>query len=191
MSGKVGDVMTTIYMVRHGETDLNKQKVYFGWSDVALNADGVGQCQELKKKLEGVHFDAVVTSPLKRTLLSAEIIHGMLDDLVICEELKELNFGQWEGLHYTEIERSYKAQWELWSADWVNFCIPKGESFAFFYQRVKACFLKLLDRYRNQTILIVGHAGVLKIISLIILDLPLVEYWNSSFDFGTYKVFEV
>ncbi|MBP2633770.1 MAG: putative phosphoglycerate mutase family protein [Firmicutes bacterium] len=183
--------MTTIYMVRHGETDLNKQKVYFGWSDVPLNVAGEGQCQALREKLDGIHFDAVITSPLKRTLRSAKIIHEKLENLIICEELKELNFGQWEGLHYTVIEKNYKEEWAGWSADWVNFCIPQGESFALLYQRVKACFLKLLDRYRNQTILLVGHAGVLKIISLLIMDLPLDEYWNISFEFGTYKVFAV
>lgn len=183
--------MTTIYMVRHGQTDLNQQKVYFGWSDVSLNADGERQCQTVKEKLVGIEFDAVITSPLKRTVESAMIIHGMIDDLVICEELKELNFGRWEGLHFTEIEKIYKEQWALWSVDWVNFCIPQGESFALLYQRVQACLFKLLDKYRNQTILIVGHAGVLKIISVIILKLPLMEYWSMSFEFGAYKIFEV
>lgn len=183
--------MTTIYMVRHGETDLNKQKVYFGWSDVPLNVAGEKWCQSLKEKLDGIHFDVVVTSPLKRTMRSAEIIYGNFENLVVCEEFKELNFGRWEGLHHAEIEKKYREEWDLWSADWVNFCIPEGESFAFFYQRVQDGFLKILDQYCNQTILFVGHAGVLKIISLLIRDLPLDEYWNISFELGTYKIFEV
>lgn len=183
--------MTTIYMVRHGETKLNQKKVYYGWTDEPLSPEGEEQCRKLKEKLANIHFDAVLTSPLKRTVYSAGIISGMQDNIFIYEDLKELNFGKWEQLHYLEIEKYYNEEWNCWSKDWIHFCIPDGESFKLFHDRVSCCFKKILEIHSNKTILIVGHAGTLKVISMILLGLPIKDYWKFTFEFGTYSVFEV
>ena len=184
--------MTNIYLVRHGETELNKKKVYYGWMDVPLTLQGEAQCQIVREKLKAIVFQVVITSPLIRTIHSSEIITGLTKDkLKIYPELKELNFGKWEGLHYSEIEKTYNEDWIEWTKDWQGFCIPEGESFNTFYCRIKLCFDRILDKYKGKTILIVGHQGALKIIATLILNLNVEEFWTYAFRFGTYSLFQI
>lgn len=178
-------------MMRHGETVLNQQKVYYGWTDVPLSPQGEEQCQQLKKILTTVKFDAVLASPLQRAMSSAHIVTSEQQDLCIYEDLKELNFGKWEGLHYLDIEKNDQKAWTGWCTDWINFCIPGGESFQLFYDRVRECFQKILETYPNKRILLVAHEGTLKVISLLLLKLPQQDYWNFTFEFGAYSMFEL
>lgn len=184
--------MTNIYLVRHGETELNRKKLYYGWTDVPLTLNGEAQCQLIKENLNKVSFDVIITSPLIRVIHSSEIITGLnKDQFKIYPELKELNFGKWENLHYTEIKKIYNEEWLQWAKDWQDFCIPEGESFNTFYNRVNLCFDKILEKYSGKTILIVGHQGVLKIIATLILNLKVEQYWTFNFKFGTYSLFQI
>lgn len=184
--------MINIYLVRHGETDLNRKKVYYGFTDVPLNSQGEAQCKRLKQKLINVKFDTVITSPLIRVVNSAEIITGLnKENFQIYNQLKELNFGKWEGMHYKDIEKEYPNEWNEWCKDWQNYCIPEGESFESFYERVKICFNQIQQVLKVGNVLIVGHEGVLKIIASIILNLEIENYWQFTFEFGTYSIFEI
>lgn len=184
--------MTNIYLVRHGETELNRKKVYYGWTDVPLTFQGKAQCQVIKEKLKDIIFDVVISSPLIRTIQSSEIITGLnKDEFKIYPELKELNFGKWENLHYTEIEKTYNEEWLKWAKDWQGFCMPEGESFNIFYNRIKLCFDKILEKYKDKTILIVAHQGVLKIIAILILNLKVEDFWTFTFEFGTYTHLQI
>lgn len=184
--------MTTIYMVRHGETEFNKRKVYYGWSDPLLTPEGEQQCRNVKEKLKKVNFDAIVTSTLERTICSAQIITGTKrENLDMYDELKELNFGLWEGKNYKEIEKCFNEEWICWIKDWIGFCIPEGESFDIFYKRVKTCLIKLLDIYKNKNILLVCHEGTLKIIAILLLNMQIEDYWKFTFEFGMFSKFEI
>lgn len=184
--------MTSLYLVRHGETELNKKKVYQGWTDSELTKEGILQCRVLRSKLCEEKFDAVVTSPVKRTITSAQIITGLdTEDLVLCDDFREINFGQWEGMNYKEIERIYPKEWKQWSEDWLNCVIPGGENFNMFAERVKGSLNQILKDYKDKTILIVSHEGTLKIITMLLLQLGFEHYWNFSFDFGKYSKLEI
>ena len=184
--------MTNIYLARHGETELNKKKVYYGFTDIALNSNGEAQCQVLKQKLMNVNFDIVITSPLIRTVNSAEIITGInKDEIHKYEELKELNFGKWEGMHYKEVEKQYPIEWKAWCDDWQGYSIPEGERFNDFYNRVETCFNKIKEEITGKTVLIVGHEGALKVIALQLLGLKVEDYWTITFKFGEYKHFPI
>lgn len=181
--------MMNIYLVRHGETDFNIKKVYYGFTDVPLNSQGQAQCQVLKQKLINVKFDTVIISPLIRVVNSAEIITGLnKENFHIYNQLKELNFGKWEDMHYKDIEKEYSNEWQEWCKDWENYCIPEGESFKAFYERVKLCFNKIREEIIGGNVLIVGHEGALKIIASIILNLRIEDYWRLTFEFGTYSL---
>ncbi|MGK0465144.1 alpha-ribazole phosphatase [Clostridium sp.] len=183
---------TNIYLTRHGETELNMKKVYFGWTDVPLTLQGEAQCRVVAESLNGIAFDSIITSPLIRTMQSSEIITGLnKNNFEIYPELKELNFGKWENLHYKEIEKIYNNEWLEWAKDWQGFCIPEGESFNTFYDRVKLCFNEIAEKYKGKTILIVGHQGVLKIIATLILNLKAEEFWTLTFKFGTCKLYQI
>lgn len=184
--------MTNLYVARHGETELNKKKVYQGWIESKLTEEGKKQCGELRNKLKGIAFDVVITSPLRRAVDSAEIIIGNESkELLLCNGFKELNFGQWDNMNYKDIEKSYPEEWKLWSEDWINYTIPGGENFNMFYERVKISLFEILHKYKDKTVLLVSHEGTLKVITILLLKLSLEHYWNFKFHFGSYSWFEI
>lgn len=90
-----------IYLIRHGETDWNKEKKLQGVTDIPLNAYGIELAEKTAEGLKDVPFDRIYTSPLIRAKKTAEIIRGNRPiDLVVKEELKEISFGDYEGHHY-------------------------------------------------------------------------------------------
>jgi alpha-ribazole phosphatase len=181
-----------LYLVRHGVTELNEKQVYQGWTDAGLSKTGRGQCELVKQKLSGVSFDAVVSSPLQRAISSAQLICGVdRDQIMICEAFKEIHFGRWEGLSYQEAERQYPREWRAWCADWQGYSPPQGECFTDFYERVRRGWEELTPLYSGKTVLIISHAGPLRVIASILLKMQVADYWRLSFEFGCYSRFEI
>lgn len=184
--------MTNLYIARHGETDLNKAGVYYGWSDISLTSDGRTQCENLRDKLKNIKFDAVISSPLIRAVESAEIITGFGSrDIIKYDQLKEMNFGKWENMHYKDIGVNYAEDFKQWAENWQEFCIPGGESFNNVFCRVKECLDYILLKYTGKSVIIIAHEGTLRIISLILLNMKKEDYWKFKFEFGAYSTFEI
>ena len=181
-----------IYLVRHGETDLNNSGVYYGRLDPEINEKGMRQCESLKSSLKNIDFNAVVASPLKRALKSATIISGCEDkDIIVEPQLREIDFGLWEGLHYKEVMQKYPEDWANWGQHWIDYTIPEGESFRVFYSRVENCIKNIINNNQENKILVVAHEGSLKAIALTLLNMPIEAYWNFTFEFGHFSMFEV
>lgn len=184
--------MTRLYLARHGETNLNIKKVYYGFTDVYLNKLGKIHCENIREKLSEVSFDVVVSSPLERAIQSAEIISSLnRSEIISYEGLKELNFGKWENKHFKELQAEYEVEWKLWIEDWINFSFPQGENFKALYARVKACLEEILLSYEGKNILLIGHDGTLKIITMILLNMNMEDFWRLTFEFGAYSMFEI
>ena len=184
--------MMKLYMARHGETDLNNKNVYYGWTDIKLTSNGELQCTQLKGKLKDFKFDVVISSPLERALKSAQIISGInIVNIVKMDNLKEMNFGNWEEMNYLDVKSKYSDDWQSWTDDWQGFCIPGGESFNMLYQRVKKALNEITKKYSGKSLLLVGHEGTLRIIALILLNMKSEDYWKFSFEFGKYSHFEI
>lgn len=184
--------MTRVYLVRHGETELNKAGCYYGWTDCELSQNGAAQAELLQKAFQKIKLDVIVSSDLKRAADTASIICSG-KDIEVCRDtrLRELNFGAWEGKHYTEIMQLYKENWEEWTSDWQNAAPIQGESFAALRQKVCQCIDELLAKYDRKEILIVAHQGVLRIIITYLLDIPMDKIWSFSFSQGTYSALEL
>ncbi|KGM99183.1 alpha-ribazole phosphatase [Clostridium botulinum] len=184
--------MTSLYLARHGESELNVTGVYFGATNCPLTQKGKNQCIELREKLSDVKFDVIITSPLIRAFHSSELISNVLrEDIIVMNGLMELDFGAWEGMHYKDIEEKYSSQWELWIKAWVNASPPNGESFKDFYTRVKISLENILSKYKDKKILVVCHQGTLRVIASILLDMNINGYWRFAFDYGKYSLFEI
>ena len=85
---------TEIYLIRHGETEMNVKGVYYGWTDCGLSEKGIQQAEDLADILQDVHFDAVISSSLSRAVETAAIVSGHdPDDIIKDDRLRELNFG--------------------------------------------------------------------------------------------------
>ncbi|WP_432401706.1 alpha-ribazole phosphatase [Wukongibacter sp. M2B1] len=155
--------MLNVTFVRHGESDMNKKGVYCGWTNSILTKEGIIQAEEVDKKLADEKFDLIISSDLDRCLKTAEIINRSHKKEIIKETaLKELNFGDWEGLNYNAICNNYPKEVNLWRDDYINFKIPKGESLIEMHNRVNKGFNEIIDKISEGNILIVSHSGVIR-----------------------------
>jgi len=184
--------MTHLYLMRHGETEHNTKGVYYGWTDLRLNENGIKQAENLARILGHISFDTVISSPLKRARETA-VIAGKLPEekIVLDERLKELNFGSWEGKHYREIQKEDPENWDRWVRDWKEGAPPGGESFSSMFRRVSESVQEMLEKYAGQTLLVVTHQGCLRIIISILLHLGQEGYWHFTFTQGTYSLLEI
>lgn len=186
------DRITELYLIRHGETELNTKGVYYGWTDCELSENGIMQAEDLADILQNVSFDAVISSSLIRAVVTAAVVSGFTPDEVIKDDrLRELNFGDWEGMHHSEVKEKYKEAWEKWGMDWKNAAPPRGESFGEIYSRVKCCIEDILKKHKGERVLVVSHQGAMRIIPMVLLGLPEEAYWSFTAEQGRYSHYEI
>lgn len=173
------DFAMLIYIVRHGETEWNKQKRTQGSQNVSLTDTGRKQALRLGKYLEGKSIQKIYSSDLDRAFETAKIIGDRIN-LVPTPSflLREVCFGEWEGLTLDEIEEKYPGQLDKWNNN-IEFKSPNGESISCVARRVQS-FIQQLNKdhtKRDEKILIVSHALTCKILILELLDMP-IKYIN-------------
>lgn len=158
--------MSRLFLVRHGDTKLNSAERYWGQTDVELSAAGLNQAEKLSKRLATEKIDAVYSSDLERALITARTIasrHHRLD-VVTCAELREVNFGQIEGLNFSEVSRLHPEVAELWATGNATLKYPGGESLEELNNRVGKFLVRLKKHPPEATVLIAAHSGVLRIL---------------------------
>ena len=101
--------MTTILLIRHGETDWNAEKIFRGRADIELNENGIKQAELLAKHLAGERIVAIYSSPLKRALRTAGIMAGSHQvDVTPALGLLDFDYGEWQGLSHQQSRKSIK-----------------------------------------------------------------------------------
>ena len=119
--------MTELWLVRHGETDWNREQRLMGQLDIPLNAEGMRQAAELAAELTGQVFDALFSSDQLRARQTAEVLAAALNlPLHLDPRLREEHLGAWQGLTHAEIQARYPGQWEQRRADPPDFRPPGG-----------------------------------------------------------------
>lgn len=147
--------MTTICLIRHGQTDWNKAGRIQGETDTVLNNTGKQQASGARDALEKSDWDLIVTSPLKRTKQTAEIINEKLQlPLIEMEAFKERGYGDAEGLTKEEREAKFP--------DMRTY--PNQESREAVTARVTQGIEEILAAYPNKKILLVSHGGAINAI---------------------------
>lgn len=156
--------MTTLILIRHGETTGNVDGVWHGRLDAPLTERGQVQVAATARRVEEVArlrpLDALYVSPLGRARSTAEAIAAPLGlSLIVDEGLGEFDLGDWEGRSFVEL-RDQEDLWNQWKAD-PSFAPPNGESPVSFARRVVATFRRLAEQRSGQTLAVVTHGGVL------------------------------
>lgn len=176
-----------LYLIRHGETDLNKQRILQGQSDFELNDYGRELAEKTREGLADVPFDIVFTSPLKRAKETAEIIvRGREPRPLFVEDkrIQEISFGEFEGLccgkeHYNIPDKDFN---NFFKAP-EKYKVPQGgESFEEVIQRT-GVFLKELigkEEYADKTVLISTHGCALKALLANVRPTPLARFWGQG-----------
>jgi probable phosphoglycerate mutase len=149
-------------LVRHGETAWNVEHRLQGWTDIPLNAHGERQAQAVARALAGVHFDAIVSSPLQRAWATAQAVAA---GRPVAQEprLRERHHGDLQGMTRTDIAAAYPSMAEALQAHRPDFLPPGGESIEGFAARVHAALSDLSQRHAGRTVLAVAHGGVLDV----------------------------
>ncbi|MBI4282959.1 MAG: histidine phosphatase family protein [Chloroflexi bacterium] len=157
--------MSRLLLVRHGITEFNSSRRLAGYSDVEMNADGYRQVEKLRERLANEKIDAIYSSDLGRALVTAQVISGGREvDIVPCPELREMNYGDAEGLPLQEIRLLYPEVAELMASYSLQLRFPGGESLEGLIERTGK-FLDRLEKHTpSETLLIVAHNGPLKVL---------------------------
>ena len=164
----------TIYIIRHGETDYNKQGVIQGRGiDSSLNEMGQQQALQFYRAYHHIGFDIIYTSELKRTHQSVAAFLKAGYKHHILSEFNEIGWGMFEGLKGDyESKRAYQSIINDWSSGLLDRCIEGGESPNSVLKRQKVGLQKILST-NDTTILICMHGRALKIFLCLLTDTPL------------------
>jgi broad specificity phosphatase PhoE len=154
-------VPTTIVLVRHGETDWNRENRFQGHADTTLNDVGRAQTAELARTLEANEFSAIYSSPLERAAETARIIASNLGlDVRLDKALMEVDVGTWSGLTRSEIESRYPegyARWLEYGHGWDD-----GETYDELGLRVVDGLRDIGASHRGEQVLAVTHGGPIR-----------------------------
>lgn len=157
---------TRLLLVRHGETDLTAQRRYSGRGDVPLSAHGVAQAAVTAARVAELapSVAAVVTSPLSRCTVTAEVVAAAVGDapVIVERDLVECDFGAWEGRTFAEARAQWPAEMDAWLASTIV-APPDGESFAEVTTRVRRVLATLLQSYPGERVVVISHVSPLKI----------------------------
>jgi alpha-ribazole phosphatase len=153
-----------VILIRHGETEWNYQGKFLGQSDPGLNELGVLQAQAMAQLLAQEKIDHIFSSDLLRARETAQIIAKLHNkDIKTMPSLREIDFGDWEGLSFVEIQKIYPVLLNQWIEDPLAIRIPNGETAQELYARVLTAWdLICVGVTSPQTIAIVAHGGPLR-----------------------------
>ena len=183
--------MPKLLLVRHGITEYNSNRRFAGYSDIEMSSAGYRQVEGLRDRLADEKIDAVYSSDLKRAVVTAETISsGRNVDIVTCPELREINYGDAEGLTFQEISRLYTEVAELITNFSLRLEFPGGESFEGFIARTTEFFNRLQQHIPEQTILIVSHSGPLRVLLCHLLGIDQSHWRNFRIDNASLSIVE-
>jgi len=171
-----------LFLVRHGETDWNLAQRFQGHSDVPLNKVGFQQAKALRDRLDSETIASIYSSDLERAYETAKIISNGKNRLQTDIRLREVHFGDWEALTYNEIQQKYPGQLAAWEQDVYKTAPPNGETLEQLAEHTQSILNDLLMNHKDETILIVSHGGVIKVLICLALNLPAALYWQFHID---------
>lgn len=161
--------VTTIILIRHGQTDWNLEGRWQGASDIPLNATGRAQARALAGRLTTWPIENIYSSDLERAVDTAQTLADAVDvDLIIDEGWRERNLGELEGLTKDEIQEKFP-----------HLALPRhfveakgGETYIQFKRRIVATFEKIMAKHAGETTVVVSHSASLRVLVSHILEIP-------------------
>lgn len=184
------NLITKLYIVRHGHTDANRPWTFLGRSDPPLSDIGIQQAEKLQAVFSEMSIDAIYTSPLTRAKQTAEVLESVLNcRYKVDERLIEQDFGAWEGLHIDEVKVKYATDFNNWIRDANQHAPTDGETSGEVLKRQQALLDDIKQTYLRKTVVIVGHGSVINALLCAALETSL--YWRWAYHLNTAHLAEL
>jgi len=184
--------MTLILLVRHGQTEWNRVERFRGRADVPLNEMGLAQAEATGRRVaQGWRLTVIYSSPLSRSVKTAEAIARHFDlPVQIHPGLADIDYGDWQGLTPDEARQNWAEQIDNWYNHPERVCIPNGETLAGLRRRAMKTVKELVRKHPDETIVLVGHTVINRIILLGVLKLGNRRFWHLRQDTCAINVIE-
>ncbi|EHI79198.1 phosphoglycerate mutase family protein [Fusobacterium sp. oral taxon 370 str. F0437] len=179
--------MGKLILIRHGQTEMNAQNLYFGKLNPLLNDLGIEQAYMVKEKLSNIVYDCIYSSPLERARETAEICNYLNKEIIYDNRLEEINFGAFEGLTFKEISKKFPNEVKEMERNWKTFNYITGESPKEMFERAVS-FLETLDYTKDN--LVISHWGIINCIISYFVSGTLDSYWKFKVDNCSVVIFE-
>ena len=170
--------MMRIFLIRHGETEWNRQSRLQGNSDMHLSPEGLNQAKILAENAPFKHADAIYSSDLSRAVTTAKIIAERFNlNVKTMPELRETDFGDWEGRFIDELFAESPRSFGKFFTDPERCHPPHGETFLECQARVMIGIREIIANHDNQNVIVVSHGAAIRLILGAALDMPIHKMW--------------
>jgi broad specificity phosphatase PhoE len=187
MSYPIPPLHLKLLMVRHGQTDGNSGGQFVGHKDIPLNKIGMRQVEAVAYRLSNERPAVIYSSDLQRAWQTALAIQQAIQQsvspdpappLIADSRLREMCFGEWEGLTYSEIEAAYPEQLKAWQTNIYHCSPPGGESLKELGGRVNDFLSDILHDHAGESVIIAAHGGTFEALTLKVLKLESGRSWQ-------------
>jgi len=177
---------TSLVLVRHGVTTFSIEKRFSGVGDPPLIEQGRLQAKAVAERLAGRGgIDLIVSSPLSRCRETASIVASAVGlPVEYDEDLRELDFGAWEGLTFAAVQERWPRELDMWLGD-TSISPPNGESLDTLRFRVSVAQQRLVNRHRGRTVCVVTHSRPVAMFVANALDAPIASVYRLHVDNGS------
>lgn len=169
--------MSKLFLVRHGESEWNVLKKIQGQEDVPLSSNGILQAEKVARRLLKEKIHHIYSSDLKRAYDTAKVIGNNLNiNVNKLKELREINFGSWQGLTSKEVQENHRDQHLIWMTNAHKLAVVGAETLLEVQERMIKITRTLIENHPNENILLVSHGSAIKALILGLLDIDLAVY---------------
>ena len=161
-----------LYMVRHGQTAASRENRFSGSLDPPLTQVGEAMAEAFARAYAALTWDAIYTSPMLRTRQTAEALSRRTGvELTVDDGLKEIEYGEWEGLRQDEVRTRWPDAFEYWASDVASRGTPGGETAFHVAARAMRVVEAIRSRHERGNVVLVSHKATLRVITCALLGL--------------------
>ncbi len=182
--------MTRIFLVRHGQTAWNVGEIFRGRADVPLDETGLKEADLAGEALKDETIHAIYSSPLKRSVQTAEgIAKYQKLPVQTLEAIIDISYGEWEGKENAEVKQKYPDLYKLWLTEPHKVRFPGGETLDEVRTRTMNAIEELVKKHQGESIVLVAHRVPNKVISCAVLGLDNSHFWRIKQDTASTNLF--
>jgi broad specificity phosphatase PhoE len=185
-------IPTRLILIRHAEVEEKYFNTFGGRIDMDLSPQGNQQASALAGYLRGERIDAIYASPMKRVQQTlAPLLQNGAPRPIILPGLREMDFGDWTGMRWSEIVNRHKVSTSQWLQLLASGAVEGAEDETVLRARVAPCLQQIIAEQPARTSLIACHGGIVRVILAVALDLPLTEFGSFDVEYASVTVLEV